>query len=71
MFINIYNIADDAELSETVSSEGSTPNETNFGKVFANIPEYSPGGHEFIKCKVTRDRRGLDVLGIILFFVIQ
>lgn len=61
------NEGDDSEEDISPDSSGSstdsTPNETSFGNVPRDIPEYSPGGQDMIKCKVTRDRRGLDVLG--------
>ena len=44
---------------EVVNSD----DETHFSQNPTDCPQYAPGGDEFVKCRVTRDKRGLDVLG--------
>ena len=48
---------------EVVNSD----DETHFSQNPTDCPQYAPGGDEFVKCRVTRDKRGLDVLGKFLF----
>ena len=41
----------------------NSDDETHFTQNPTDCPQYAPGGDEFVKCRVTRDKRGLDVLG--------
>jgi len=50
--------------SETGGEEViNSDDETHFTQNPTDCPQYAPGGDEFVKCRVTRDKRGLDVLG--------
>ena len=42
----------------------NSDDETHFTQNPTDCPQYAPGGDEFVKCRVTRDKRGLDVLGM-------
>ena len=47
----------------------NSDDETHFTQNPTDCPQYAPGGDEFVKCRVTRDKRGLDVLGEFFKFV--